>query len=553
MQGFERMDRELTDAEMLAGHLVPAGSMFAFLAAHRAEVFPDAGYADLFAAFGRPSLPATRMAAVLALQSLHDFSDRETAEAVRFDVRWKVACGLAIDDQGFDPSSLVYWRGRIARSERPHRVNEAIRLIVEQTGVLKGRRRRAVDSTILADAVATQDTVTQLVSAIRRVAREVPGAAEQIAAVCTGHDYAVPGKPKIDWDDPAAKDALVSALVSDANAVVAAFGDAKLDEAAASAVALLALVAGQDVEPAEGSDGRDGRWRIARKVAEDRVISTVDPDARHTRKSPEARRDGYRAHLAADPETGIITDEKLTRASGTENSDPAVAEEFLAAGAGQGEAGPAAAEQPPAAGEDDDSGAGQHGDNGTGREPAAWYGDSAYGTGDLRGAIDDAGHAAVIKPKPLQAPVAGGFTVDDFTVDERAGTVTCPAGNTVTLSRTRIATFGVACRDCPLRERCTTCKTGRKLVLHPRDDLLRAARADWAADPGLREDYMAQRPNVERAVAQVATCRGRRVKLRYRGTARNHAWLKRRTAALNLRNLLGKGLTRRDGAWVLAT
>ena len=553
MQGFERMDRELTDAEMLAGHLVPAGSMFAFLAAHRAEVFPDADYADLFAAFGRPSLPATRMAAVLALQSLHDYSDRETAEAVRFDVRWKVACGLAIDDQGFDPSSLVYWRGRIARSERPHRVNEAIRLIVEQTGVLKGRRRRAVDSTILADAVATQDTITQLVSAIRRVAREVPGAAEQIAAVCTGHDYAVPGKPKIDWDDPAAKDALVSALVSDANAVVAAFGDAKLDEAAASAVALLALVAGQDVEPAEGSDGRDGRWRIARKVAGDRVISTVDPDARHTRKSPEARRDGYRAHLAADPETGIITDEKLTRASGTENSDPAVAEEFLAAGAGQGEAGPAAAEQPPAAGEDDDSGAAQHGDNGTGREPLAWYGDSAYGTGDLRGAIGDAGHAAVIKPKPLQAPVAGGLTVDDFTVDEQAGTVTCPAGNTVTLSRTRIATFGVACRDCPLRERCTTCKTGRKLVLHPRDDLLRAARADWAADPGLREDYMAQRPNVERAVAQVATCRGRRVKLRYRGTAKNHAWLKRRTAALNLRNLLGKGLTRRDGAWVLAT
>ena len=553
MQGFERMDRELTDAEMLAGHLVPAGSMFAFLAAHRAEVFPDADYADLFAAFGLPSPPATRMAAVLALQSLHDYSDRETAEAVRFDVRWKVACGLAIDDAGFDPSSLVYWRGRIARSERPHRVNEAIRLIVEQTGVLKGRRRRAVDSTILADAVATQDTVTQLVSAIRRVAREVPGAAEQIAAVCTGHDYAVPGKPKIDWDDPAAKDALVSALVSDANAVVAAFGDAKLDEAAASAVALLALVAGQDVEPAEGSDGTDGRWRIARKVAGDRVISTVDPDARHTRKSPEARRDGYRAHLAADPETGIITDEKLTRASGTENSDPAVAEEFLAAGAGQGEAGPAAAEQPPATGEDDDSGAGQHGDNGTGREPLAWYGDSAYGTGDLRGAIGDAGHAAVIKPKPLQAPVAGGFTVDDFTVDEQAGTVTCPAGHTVTLSRTRIATFGVACRDCPLRERCTTCKTGRKLVLHERDDLLRAARADWAADPGLRQDYMAHRPNVERAVAQVATCRGRRVKLRYRGVAKNHAWLKRRTAALNLRNLLGKGLTRRDGAWVLAT
>jgi Transposase DDE domain len=325
--------------------------------------------------------------------------------------------------------------------------------------------------------VATQDTVTQLVSAIRQVAREVPGAAEQIAAVCTGHDYAKPGKPKIDWDDPAAKDMLVSALVSDANALVAALQDAKLDERAASALALLALVAGQDVEPAEGSDGTGGRWRIARKVAGDRTISTVDPDARHTRKSPEARRDGYRAHVAADPQTGIITDEKLTRAAGTENSDPAVAEEFVAAEV-----------------------AGSDGD-----DQLAWYGDSAYGTGDLRGAIDDAGHDAVIKPKPLQAPVEGGFTVDDFTVDEQAGTVTCPAGRTVTLSRTRIATFGVACRDCPLRAQCTTCKTGRKLVLHERDDLLRQARADWAADHGLREDYMKHRPNVERAISQVAT------------------------------------------------
>ncbi len=540
---------------MVAGHLIPEGSMFAFLAARRAEVFRDADYADLFAppGVGRPSLPATQMAAVLTLQTLCDYSDRETAEAVRFDVRWKAAIGAALDDAGFDPSSLVYWRNRIAKSDRPHRVNDAVKTVVERTGVLRGRRRRAVDSTILADAVATQDTVTQLVSAVRRVAREVPGAAEQVAAVCTGHDYSVPGKPKIDWDDPAAKDALVSALVNDADALVAAFKDAELDERAASALALLALVAGQDVEPAEGSDGRDGRWRIAKNVAEDRVISTVDLDARHTRKSPEARRDGYRAHVAADPETGIITDEKLTRAAGEENSDPAVAAEFLAA-----ETGPASSGDEPAPGTGGQDGAGPAGtpgrgdDGGDQDEPLAWYGDSAYGTGDLRGAIADAGHRAVIKPKPLRPPVKGGFTVDDFAVDERAGTVTCPAGNTAPLSRTRVATFGVLCRDCPLRSLCTTCKTGRKLVLHPRDGLLRAARADWAAT-GLRKDYTSWRPNVERAVAQVATFRGRRLKLRYRGVTKNHAWLKRRTAAVNLRNLIGKGLTRRGGAWVLAT
>jgi Transposase domain (DUF772) len=261
MQGFERADRQFLDAAALAGHLVPAGSMFAFLAAHRAGVFPGADYADLFSppGVGRPSLPATQMAAVLTLQVLHDYSDRETAGAVKFDVRWKVAIGASLDDPGFDPSSLVYWRRRLAKSARPHRVSDAVRTIVEQTGIVKGRRRRAVDSTILAAAVATQDTVTQLVSAIRRVAREVPGAAEQIAAVCTGHDYSKPGKPKIDRDDPAAKDAPVPALVNDANAVVAALQGAGLEEPAASAVALLALAAGPDVEPAEGSDGRDGR------------------------------------------------------------------------------------------------------------------------------------------------------------------------------------------------------------------------------------------------------------------------------------------------------
>ncbi|HEY2270060.1 MAG TPA: IS1182 family transposase [Streptosporangiaceae bacterium] len=537
MQGFERADRQLPDAAALAGHLVPAGSMFAFLAAHRAEVFPDADYADLFSppGVGRPSLPATQMAAVLTLQVLHDYSDRETAGAVKFDVRWKVAIGASLDDPGFDPSSLVYWRQRLARSQRPHRVNDAVRKIVEQTGIVRGRRRRAVDSTILADAVATQDTVTQLVSAIRRVAREVPGAVEQIAQVCTGHDYSRPGKPKIDWDDPAAKDALVPALVNDANAVVAVLQGAEMEERAASAVALLALVAGQDVEPAEGSDGRDGRWRIARKVAGDRVISTVDTQARHTRKSPEARRDGYRARLAGDPETGIITDEKLTGAAGAQNSDAAVAAEFVTAEAAASRRGGGRGQDEAAGGE------------------LAWYGDSAYGTGELRAAIAGAGHRAVIKPGPLLPAVAGGFTADDFTIDAAARTVTCPAGTTRHLTAKNAVIFGAACRDCPLRGRCTTARDGRTLHLHEHDGLLRAARAAWAAGPQLRQDYMAHRPHIERAIAQVATFRGRRLKLRYRGVTRNHAWLKRRTAAINLRSLLGRGLALSEGTWILAT
>jgi hypothetical protein len=210
-------------------------------------------------------------------------------------------------------------------------------------------------------------------------------------------------------------------------------------------------------------------------VAEDRVISVTDPDARHTRKSGEARRDGYRAHVAADPDTGIITDEKLTKASGQENSDPAVAEEFVTAEAA-GTGGDAA------------RGSASPGASGQGRgveeDALAWYGDSAYGTGDLRDAIGKAGHQAVLKPGPLQSAVPGGFTVDDFTVDERAEAVTCPAGITRPITPGRNVIFGAACGACPLRQRCTTSKTGRTLSLHPHHGLLRAARAAWAAAPG---------------------------------------------------------------------
>ena len=257
MQGFERMDREFTDAELLAGHLVPAGSMFAFLAAHRAEVFPDADYADLFAAFGRPSLPATRMAAVLALQALHDFSDRETAEAVRFDVRWKVACGLAIDDQGFDPSSLVYWRGRIARSGRPHRVNEAIRLIVEQTGVLNGGAgRRTPRSWPMRSPPRTRSPSWSPRSggwrgrcpARRSRSRRCAPAmitASRVSRRSTGMTRPRRTRWSLRWSATRTRWWPRS-------------GTRSWMRQPPRAVALLALVAGQDVEPAEGSDGPTG-------------------------------------------------------------------------------------------------------------------------------------------------------------------------------------------------------------------------------------------------------------------------------------------------------
>ncbi len=261
MQGMTRPDRDLWDAGEVTGHLVPPGSVFAFLAEHRTELFPDSFTADLFPSrTGRPSLPADLVGSVLVLKELYDLSDTQTADALKFDIRWKVACGRSLLQMSFDPSALVYWRKRIAKSKRPDRVFDAMAEVIAETGILRGRRKRCVDSTVFDDAVATMDTVSQLMAAMRKVARVVPGAAGVIAGVCQ-LDYSRPGKPDIDWDDPAAKEQLVSDLVNDALAVLAELtgeGAPERDAAAADALGLLALVAGQDVEPAGGRTGRTG-------------------------------------------------------------------------------------------------------------------------------------------------------------------------------------------------------------------------------------------------------------------------------------------------------
>ena len=123
-----------------------------------------------------------------------------------------------------------------------------------------------------------------------------------------GHDYDDPGKPRIAWDDDTARQQLVTALVNDALAVLAAVDGLELVGEAADAVGLLALVAGQDVEPGES----DGSWRIAQRTAKDRVISTVDPDSRHIHKSVRSYRNGYKAHVAVEPVTGLICAQRLT-------------------------------------------------------------------------------------------------------------------------------------------------------------------------------------------------------------------------------------------------
>jgi hypothetical protein len=503
------------DAESVAGHLLAPGSVFGFLAVHRGSLFPDELFADLFGSpRGRPSVPADVVATVIVLQTLHGLSDRDAADAVTFDLRWKAACGLPVTATAFHPTTLTYWRRRLAASARPNRIFEVVREVVAQTGVLAGRNRRALDSTILDDAVATQDTVTQLIAAIRRVGREVPGAAEVIATACTAHDYDDPGKPAIAWDDEAARAVLVDGLVRDALAVLAAL-DAPDEAKAADALGLLALIAGQDVELVDDGENPP-RWRIARRVAEDRVISVVDPEARHAHKTVHRRQDGFKAHVAVEPDTGLVTGCRLTKAAGAATSDAAVGPELIA----------------------DEPG------------PVEVLADSAYGSGDARAALADAGHRTFIKPAPLRPAVPNGFTIDDFDVDRDAAQVTCPAGHQRPITARSYAVFGALCRDCPLRDRCTTSRDGRTLRVNLHHELLAQARAQVLDDPDFRPTYRQQRPMVERSIAWLT--RGNR-RLRYRGVTNNDLWLHHRAAAINLKRMItGFGLTRQGGAWATA-
>jgi IS5 family transposase len=506
MQGRGDPEAVLTDAAALCGELVKAGSVTAWLAEHRRDLFPDDAFADLFpSGKGRPSVPADVIATVMVLQALEGLSDREAADALRLRIDWKVACGLALTDEGIHPTTLTYWRNRLRKSAQPRRIFDAVAAVIEATGVLTGKRRRALDSTIVDDAVATQDTVTQLVAAVRRVRREVGAAA---AVDVTAHDYTRAGKPECAWDDPAARETLVSGLVSDAIAILVAVADEPLDATQADAVGLLALVAGQDVEPGE----TPGTWRIVRGTAKDRVVSTVDPDSRHAHKSRTQQQDGYKAHIAVEPDTGLITGCALTPGN-THDGVPVT--DLLA---------------------DEE-------------QPVEVLADAAYGSADTRNALDDAGHTAVIKPMPLQRAVPGGFSTDDFVIDTGAGTVTCPAGQTVTLSATGKAHFYARCDGCPLRARCTTSARGRVVKVHPNHDVLAAARTA-AADPAWQATYKQHRPMVERSIAWLVANGHRRV--RYRGTHRNQMWLDHRVAAINLRQLIRHGLTGTAGTWQIA-
>ena len=505
----EQGDLWQSSVKYCEGKLSPT-SIFSLLHRECHRLFPDDAFADLFQDTGRRSVPPRIVAVVMVLQRLEGLSDREAVDRFTFDMRWKYAAGgLDLEYPSFVHTVLVDMRARLRNSKDPDRIFHAVLAVAKEAGMVG--RRRVLDSTPLYDAVATQDTVTMIRSAIRGLLR-VAGdnlAAELRGVLRRDDDYANAGKPACDWEDKAAREALVDALARDAHAVLALLHDRKLDAVVMEAAHLLVTVVGQDLEQTE-----DGLFRIAQRVAPDRVISTVDPEARHGHKTEERGFDGYKGHIAIDPDSEIITAAEVTAAN---VSDGSVAKELLedviAPSANpEGKAAPA---------------------------PVEVYGDASYGTAEVLAHLEKAGAVADVKVQAPNAP-GGRFTKDKFQIDLKKDTVTCPAGRLVQIRRREdgsgAAMFGIACRSCPMASSCTDAKDGRRVHVHVQERLLLEARMRQRS-PEWRANYKATRPKVERKLAHLMRRRHGGRRSRMRGTTRIGHDFMMLCAAANLHRL----------------
>jgi Transposase DDE domain/Transposase domain (DUF772) len=518
--GRSQVQQGFDDPRVLLGDRLREGSLYRLLADHGQVMFPDEYFADLYtdSERGRPTVPARVVATVMLLQSFEGLSDREACDRLEVDLRWQAAAGVDAGYWSFHPTVLVGMRNRLRASARPRRLFEDTKVVARATGAMRNRAR-VLDSTPVFDAVATQDTVTQLRAAIRKVLAALDKAGSPLAgrvrsALRRDDEYATPGKPPCDWDDPAAREALVDELVNDALAALGALDGRPLPLAAIEAADLLALVAGQDTE-----QGEDGVFRIARKTAKDRVISTVDTQARHGHKSRHRRFDGYKAHLSVDPDSELI-DEVAGTAANAPDRDAAV--ELLAGHAGN-------------------------------EDKPEVVGDSAYGDAATRGRLDAQGFAVVAKCPPARNS-GGRFTKDHFTVDLDRATVTCPAAQTAIIVPTAggggRASFRPWCATCPLRTACTASRRGRTIAIHPHEAVLQRARAAQR-DPAWQQRYKADRPIVERKISHFTrrAWGGRRA--RTRGLARITTDLITRAGALNWARLAALGLDHDQAGWAL--
>jgi Transposase DDE domain/Transposase domain (DUF772) len=495
------------------GQVVPADSFYGLLAAHGHRIVTDADFAACYSErLGRPSIPPSHLARILLLAYREGASDEQAMERLRYELRWKVAVGLPLDHPGYHPTSLVKFRARLLLHGLERLALVRSIELAGELGLMEGSAEQIVDSTPMLGAAATQDTVrlvrsgvAKLISAVGRVDAEAAGA----LARGLEFDYARPrDKPDCDWRSKTAREQMLSRVAQDARRAaraVAAEPDLAHETSIAEALALLEDLIGQDFEI-----DPDDLPRLRRGTAHGRILSVVDPEMRHGRKSQHQRFDGYKVHATGTGDGRLIS-----------------AVQVSPGGDRDGPHATALIDSQP-----------------RGARPRRILGDTAYGDQLTRAGLEQR-KVEVLAPVPERRPGLR-LSKRDFAIDLAAGTVTCPTGQVAPISRTpdragmRRATFRrSACAGCALADRCQTSDGRRQIAIEPREDLLLDGLAAMA-DPDRREHHRRRRPRIERLLSLLVHRYGAR-KSRYFGRRKallQAAW----SAALVNLNPIGAAL-----------
>lgn len=473
------------------GDAVPRESFYGLLAEHGHRIVRDEDFAECYSpGQGRPSIPPSILAKILLLAYRDGVSDERAMEQVRMHLGWKVALGLPLDHTGYHPTTLVKFRARLLLHGKERLALERSVALAGELGLMEGSAEQIVDSTPMLGAAATQDTVRLVRFGVRRAIDAVRATDDQAASALERgleFDYARPGqKPDCDWRKKAVRERMLGRIAQDAERclrAIAAEPEIAAEPGVAEATGLLRDLIGQDFDIDEGVP------RLRRGTAPDRIISVIDPEMRHGRKSSSARFDGFKLHAASTSgPTPIIT--AIDVGSAREHD---------------GRRAPALSDAQPRA-----------------TRPRRILGDSAYADQTTREDLH-ARTIEVLAHVPTPGPRGQTLPKADFTIDLGAAGVTCPAGARATIperaqaSGERVVRFAKdACNACALVGRCAPSGGGRQVRINRREDLLIAGR-QALDDPAACEHLRRTRPRIERLLGLLVNAYHAR-KSRYRGT-----------------------------------